>query len=64
MEYISLMARYDREFSTIVDQLVTGQIKNIKVEDTSQLAGGAISKSVPRPKAEDNREYFKGLTQE
>jgi hypothetical protein len=47
-----------------VDQVVTGKIKNIKVEDTSQLAGGAMSKSVPRPKADDNREYMKSLTEE
>jgi len=62
MEYVALMARYDRQFSQIVDQLVTGQIKNIKVEDTSNMSGGAMSKSVPRPKAEDNREYFKSLS--
>ena len=43
---------------------MTGKIKNIKVEDTSQLAGGAMSKSVPRPKADDNREYMRSLTEE
>jgi hypothetical protein len=47
-----------------VDQVVTGKIKNIKVEDTAHLPGGAMSKSVPRPKADDNREYMRGLTEE
>ncbi len=64
MEYIALFARYDTQFSQIVDQLVTGKIKNIKVEDTSNLTGGALSKSVPRPKAHDNREYMSGLNAE
>eukprot|EP00347_Sterkiella_histriomuscorum_P017214 403350242 len=61
-EYIGLMTRYDNQFREIVDQLVTGKIKKIKVEDTSQTSGGILAKSVPRPKAEDQTQYIKGLT--
>jgi hypothetical protein len=58
------MTQYDSQFSEIVNQLATGQIKKIKVEDTSMSAGGVLSKSVPRPKAEDNTQYLKSLTKE
>lgn len=34
MEYIALFAKCDAEFQTIVDQVLSGDIKNIKVEDS------------------------------
>ncbi|CDW85245.1 acyl-binding protein [Stylonychia lemnae] len=63
-EYIALMTRYDEQFREIVDQLVTGKIKRIKVEDSSMTSGGILAKSVPRPKAEDQTQYLKSLTQD
>ena len=53
MEYVAFFALCDPQFAQIVDQIVTGKIKNIKIEDSSNKAGGIMSKSVPRPKVED-----------
>ena len=61
MEYIALFALRDPPFAKIVDQIVSGKIKNIKVEDTSNKSGGIMSKSVPRPKIEDQSAYFNSL---
>lgn len=61
MEYIALFALNDAQFAQIVDQIVTGKIKNIKIEDTSNKAGGIMSKSVPRPKVEDQSSYISSL---
>ncbi len=60
-EYIALFALCDPPYAQIVDQIVTGKIKNIKIEDTSNKAGGIMSKSVPRPKAEDPSQYIQSL---
>lgn len=57
------MERYDEQFREIVDQLVKGKIKKIKVSDTSQSSGGVLAKSVPRPKAEDSTQYLSSLSQ-
>ena len=63
MEYIALFAKCDAEFRTIVDQVLSGDIKNIKVEDSQMKAGGIMSKSVPRPKPEDDTPYIKSLNE-
>jgi len=62
MEYIALFARYDPQYAQIVDDVVMGKIKNIRVEDTANKAGGIMSKSVPRPKGEDNSQYMLSLS--
>lgn len=62
MEYIAVFAEYDAEFKAILTQIVEGSIKNIKVDDSNNKAGGILSKSVPRPKAEDDSAYLKSLS--
>ncbi len=62
MEYIAVFAEYDEEFRTILTQIIEGSIKNIKVDDSNNKAGGILSKSVPRPKVEDDSAYLKTLT--
>jgi len=61
MEYIAVFAEYDAEFKAILTQIIEGSIKNIKVDDSNNKAGGILSKSVPRPKAEDQSAYLKSL---
>jgi hypothetical protein len=61
MEYIAVFAEYDAEFKTILQQVLDGSIKNIKVYDSNSKAGGVMSKSVPRPKPEDDSAYIKTL---
>ena len=48
----------------MLNQIVTGQIKNIKIDDANDKAGGVLSKSVPRPKPEDTSEYMRSLNRE
>jgi len=60
MEYIALLAVHDKEYAGILAEVASG--KNIKATDTS--AGGALAKSVPRPKAIDSSEYLRSLTDE
>jgi hypothetical protein len=43
--------------------MISGKIKNIKVSDTETSAGGALAKSVPRPKPEDNTAYLRTLNE-
>lgn len=62
MEYIAVFAEYDEEFKTILQQIIEGSIKNIKIDDNNNKAGGILSKSVPRPKAEDDSAYRSGLS--
>lgn len=62
MEYIKVFAEYDAEFKAILTQIIEGSIKNIKVDDSNNKAGGILSKSVPRPKAGDDSEYLKSLS--
>ena len=61
MEYVAFFALCDPQFAQIVDQIVTGKIKNIKIDDRSNKAGGIMSKSVPRPKVEDQSPYIQSL---
>lgn len=62
MEYIALLAPVDSELSHTIDGIVAGQIRHIKVDDADMKAGGALSKSVPRPKVEDTTQYMNSLT--
>ena len=64
MEYIVLLTRYDEEFREIIQQVVTGVLKNIRMEDNNMKPGGIMSKSVPRPKPEDRTEYLSSLSTE
>jgi hypothetical protein len=48
-----------------LDNLISGEVKTLKEEeDPDMKAGGVLSKSVPRPRAEDSTQYMKSLTLE
>ena len=64
MEYIALLALHDKEYAGILAEVASGKIKNIKATDTATSAGGALAKSVPRPKAIDSSEYLRSLNDE
>lgn len=42
----------------------SGLIEEIKVDDVDAKSGGAMQKTVSRPKQEDNTKYLKSLTEE
>jgi hypothetical protein len=44
------MTKYDKQFAQTVKDVQAGIIQEIHVEDTDTKAGGALSKSVPKPK--------------
>ena len=64
MEYIVLLTRYDEKFREITKQVVTGVLKNIRMEDNNMKPGGIMSKSVPRPKPDNRTEYLSSLKAE
>jgi hypothetical protein len=64
MEYVALLAVLDKEYAGILAEVASGKIKNIKATDTATSAGGALAKSVPRPKPVDSSEYLKSLNEE
>lgn len=67
-EYILLIAQHSNEIAHTLELVLSGEIEEIeyKSKDTSTSAGGALQKSVPKPKdiyVEENKNFVAGLNQ-
>ena len=50
LEYITLVRAFDSEIDSVIDDIHDGLIEEIKVQDIDATSGGALQKTISKPK--------------